>query len=191
MSVITGNYIDNNYIEWTNEHEADPALGAQYSLGGLTITGNIFTASDVAPYFNWIVVKPYGPDHYIHGLSVVSNVFRTLNGNVVRIEKVDTSFADLNYTWMRNLTFAANTFNAVDEPAINPVTLDHTQASNAQTWVIPAAPQGKISDASNAAVYAAPYARAAEGLAKDEVHLVWPTACRGNVRVVARVDQPL
>jgi len=63
MSVITGNYIDNNYIEWTNEHEADPALGAQYSLGGLTITGNIFTASDVAPYFNWIVVKPYGPDH--------------------------------------------------------------------------------------------------------------------------------
>ena len=206
-SVVTGNYIDNNYIEWTNEHEADPALGVQYSFGGLTVTGNIFTANDVAPWFNWIVIKPYGPDHYIHGLSVLSNVFRALNGNVVRVEKVDTTFADLNYTRMRNVTFAGNTFNAVDEPAINPVPLEHSQTATAQTWVVQAAPylpfggrarvveavtaQGKISDGSGAALYAAPYAKTAQGAANDEVHLVWPAPCRGDVRVVARCDQPL
>ncbi|WP_375254998.1 glycosyl hydrolase family 28-related protein, partial [Yoonia sp.] len=27
-SIFTGNYCDNNFIEWTNEHSSDPALGA-------------------------------------------------------------------------------------------------------------------------------------------------------------------
>ncbi|HFQ15057.1 MAG TPA: right-handed parallel beta-helix repeat-containing protein, partial [Rhodobacteraceae bacterium] len=66
-SVITGNYIDNCWIEWTNEHDAYPDYGSEYSFGGLTITGNIFTASNVASYFSWIVIKPYGSGHFISG----------------------------------------------------------------------------------------------------------------------------
>ena len=38
---------------------------SQYSFGGLTVTGNIFLATDVAPWFNWLVVKPYGTGHTI------------------------------------------------------------------------------------------------------------------------------
>lgn len=52
-SLITGNYIDNNFIEWTNEHDESPDFFNQFSFGGLTITGNIFTANDVAPWFRF------------------------------------------------------------------------------------------------------------------------------------------
>ncbi|MGL4280639.1 MAG: glycosyl hydrolase family 28-related protein, partial [Albidovulum sp.] len=59
-TTLTGNYIDNSYIEWTNEYESDPSFANQYSFSGLTVTGNSFTASDVAPWFRWFVIKPYG-----------------------------------------------------------------------------------------------------------------------------------
>ena len=49
-SAVTGNYIDNSIIEWTNEYSADPNFGNEYSFGGLTLTGNIFTCSDVASW---------------------------------------------------------------------------------------------------------------------------------------------
>jgi hypothetical protein len=29
-TLITGNYVDNNFIEWTNEYEADPSFANQY-----------------------------------------------------------------------------------------------------------------------------------------------------------------
>ncbi|WP_458791161.1 glycosyl hydrolase family 28-related protein [Yoonia sp. MH D7] len=54
---INGNYIDNNFLEWTNEHSAEPALGAQFSFGGMTIANNIFFASNVASSFKFIVIK--------------------------------------------------------------------------------------------------------------------------------------
>jgi hypothetical protein len=173
-SVVTGNYIDNNFIEWTNEHDATPELGAQYSFGGLTITGNIFTAADVAPWFTWIVVKPYGSGHYIHGFSVTGNVFRAIGGSVDRVESVDTAFADLDHGRARTIVFAANTFTAVNNIAVNPVSVVHAQATAAQTWVVEAAPylpfggrarnveavcpDGKLTDANGVAVFELPYA---------------------------------
>ena len=111
----------------TNEHDAEPDYSNEYSFGGLTITGNIFTANDVASWFRWIVIKPYGPGHFIHGLSVTDNVFRTLNGAIERVEEVDTTFADLDRNRMRNVTFTGNVFHGVDTEARNPLPLTHTQ----------------------------------------------------------------
>ncbi|MGR3291381.1 MAG: right-handed parallel beta-helix repeat-containing protein, partial [Paracoccaceae bacterium] len=133
-SVITGNYIDNCFIEWTNEHDAAPDFGVEYSFGGLTITGNIFTAGDVASWFNWIVIKPFGSGHFIQGLSVIGNSFKAINGNIDRIETVDTSIAGLDYGRSRNVVFEGNTFNAVSQATINPVTLEFVQASDAVNW---------------------------------------------------------
>ena len=135
MSVITGNYIDNNFVEWTNEHSESPEFGVQLSFGGLTLTGNIFTAIDVADWFNFIVVKPYGEGHFIHGLSVVSNVFRIINGSIDRVEHVDTTFADLDYSRMRMVNFSGNTFHAVNEQVFNPAFLTHTQSAASNTWI--------------------------------------------------------
>ncbi len=77
-------------------------MGAQFSFGGLTITGNMFTTNDVADWFNFIVIKPYGPGHFINGFAVIGNVFRSLNGRIDRVEHVDTTFADLDYSRTRS-----------------------------------------------------------------------------------------
>lgn len=206
-SVVTGNYIDNNFIEWTNEHDATPALGVQYSFGGLTITGNIFTAADVAPWFTWIVVKPFGAGHYIHGFSVTGNVFRAIGGSVDRVEAVDTTFAGLDFGRFRNIIFSANTFTAVNNVAVNPASVVHSQATAAQTWVVEGSPympfggrvrnveavcpDGKLTDANGQAVYELPYAEPEKGAAKTQANLVFKTACKGTIRVTLRTDNPL
>ena len=206
-SIITGNYIDNNFIELTNEHEAEPEFGSQFSFGGLTITGNIFTANDVAPWFNFIRIKPYGPGHFIHGLSVVSNVFRTLNGAIDRIEAVDTTFADLEYDRVRGVTFAHNTFHGVNDPCYNPAPLDMTQSSPSQNWQFDAAPllpfggqarfvdsfvfDGAVQNASNTAVFETPYVTDNLGSNKSETRFTFGTAVKGRIRYQVRMDNPL
>lgn len=206
-SVITGNYIDNNFIELTNEHEAEPEFDDQFSFGGLTITGNIFTANDVAPWFNFIVVKPFGPGHFIHGLSVVSNVFRAINGNIDRIESVDTSFADLDYGRMRAVTFAANTFHSIDQPCYNPAPQEITQVTAAADWQRDNAPvlpfggrarfvdavvlDGPIRTASNAQVFDMPFVSDNQGTNQTETRFTFSTPVTGTLRYQVRMDNPL
>jgi len=118
------------------------------------------------------VVKPYGGGHYIHGFSVTGNVFRAIGGSVQRVESVDTTFADLDFGRARNMIFSANTFTSVDNIAVNPVSVLHSQATAAQTWVVEGAPympfggrvrnveavcpEGKLTDANGVAVFELP-----------------------------------
>ena len=206
QSVITGNYIDNNFIEWTNEHDSTPALGAQFSFGGLTITGNTCVVSNVAPWFNWLVIKPYGPGHYVHGLSVISNVFRTFGGNIDRIERVDTTFAELDYTKMRNINFIGNVFNGINQEVRNPVSLTHTQSTAAAGWVITpgtwlpfngmartcesVVPVGRLNNASGGAMHEAPYVEVEYGASKRQIRAVFATPVTGTIRCQVRIDNP-
>ncbi len=205
-SVITGNYVDNCFIEWTNEHDAAPDLGVEFSFGGLSITGNIFTANDVASWFNWLVIKPYGTGHYVQGLGVIGNTFKSINGNVARIESVDNSFADLDFGRSRNITFEGNTFNGVDQATINPVTLEFIQASDTVSWtldpsgyfpfggwsrnVTSVVSEDAITNAASADVFAMPYATTNYGSNNNLVQLTWPEACKGKVIVSSRMDNP-
>ncbi|MEO0390425.1 MAG: glycosyl hydrolase family 28-related protein, partial [Pseudomonadota bacterium] len=59
-SVINGNYIDNCFIEWTNEHDPAPGYTTGFSFSALSITDNVFLSGDVAPWFSYIIVKPHG-----------------------------------------------------------------------------------------------------------------------------------
>lgn len=204
-SIFTGNYCDNNFIEWTNEHDATPAFGAQFSFGGLTITGNMFTTNDVADWFNFIVIKPYGPGHFINGFAVIGNVFRSLNGRIDRVEHVDTTFADLDYSRTRRFVFSGNTFHNVNEPVSNPVVLTHTQATEATTWVMETAtalpfagraltvetvmPDGAITNAGNTRVHDLPWAEGEQGSSLRDVHLNWSQPVKGQVRYSVRMDQ--
>ena len=206
QSVITGNYIDNNFIEWTNEHDSTPALGVQFSFGGLTITGNTCVVSNVAPWFNWLVIKPYGPGHFVHGLSVISNVFRTFGGNIDRIERVDTTFADLDYTKMRNINFIGNVYNGINQEVRNPVSLTHTQSTAAAGWVVTpgtwlpfnamartcesVVPVGRLNNASGVAVYEAPYVEVEYGATKRQIRAVFATPVTGTIRCQVRIDNP-
>ena len=207
MSVVTGNYIDNNFIEWTNEHSNSPDLGVQYSFGGLTITGNIFLAIDVAPWFRWLVIKPYGSGHYVQGLSVISNVFRVISGSVERIEGVDTTFADLDLGRMKNVNFQNNTFNGINDGAVNPIIIEHTQSSASRTWTVNGGPKlpfggrvravdsvlpvGTITDSSGSELHDYPHADPNIGTNKDQARLTWKVSCKGSVRVTLRMDASL
>ncbi len=206
-SVVTGNYIDNCFFEWTNEHDQAPDFSSEFSFGSLTFTGNIFTCNDVASWFNWLVVKPYGPGHYIQGLSVIGNTFKSLNGFIDRIESVDTTHADLDYTRIRNVIFEGNTFNGINQPTINPVTLEFTNSTAASTWTLDVGDylpfggnartvssvvsEGNLKNPSGQNVYLAPSAFPNAGTNDDQVQLKWPEACTGTVLVTARVDKPV
>ncbi len=206
-SVVTGNYIDNSFIEWTNEHDATPDFSSEFSFGGLTVTGNIFTVNDAAAWFSWIIVKPFGSGHFIQGFSVTGNTFKSLNGTTDRIEKVDDSIADLVFGSVRNVVFDGNTFNGVGQVTQNPVTIEFDQASEATDWqvdvggwlpfggkareVTGVVTEGAITNTASAASFAFPYVTTETGAGQNEVTLTWPEPVKGRVHVTARVDRPV
>jgi hypothetical protein len=57
-TVVTGNYIDNCFIEWGNEHDSAPEWNGEFSFGGLNIVGNVFIASNTTTAFRFVVVGP-------------------------------------------------------------------------------------------------------------------------------------
>ena len=205
-SLMTGNYIDNSFIEWSNEHDAEPAYTSEYSFGGLTLTGNVFTVNDVAPWFRFLVITPRGPGHFVNGLSVTNNVFRTLNGVIDRVEMVDTTVATLDYTRFRTVLFDANTYNGIGQLTVSPVMVEHSQNTAADTWVVDASAylpfasrarnvqslvaEGPITNASNAAQFVMPYVQVEQGAQNKLVNLRWPTPVKGLMQVTIRCDNP-
>ncbi|KGJ06121.1 Pectate lyase superfamily protein [Paracoccus halophilus] len=204
---VTGNYIDNCSIEWTNEHDARPDFeGGEYSFGGLTITGNTFLASNTTLGFNWLVIKPYGRAHFIHGLAVVGNVFKSQNNSVARVEKVDTTFADLNYQRMRNILFQGNMFNGVNTYIANPLDLNHTQATAASRWVLPVnaslpfngwarnvesvVARSAITNGAGSPVADMPWIQAEVGQGRRQIALNWRSAVKGSNAYRLRMDNP-
>ena len=204
---ITGNYIDNCFVELSNEHDDRPEYSSEFSFGGLTMTGNVFTAQDTGPWFRWIVITPRGPGHFISGLAVTSNVFRTRNGDIDRVEMVDTTHATLAFNSFRNVTFEANTFNGVIQPTASPVMVQHTQNTAADTWVIDASAylpfgararnvmglvaEGPVSNATNVNQYTMPYVLVEQGLNQAFAHVKWQTPVKGRVQAVIRCDNPV
>jgi hypothetical protein len=205
-TTITGNYIDNGSVEWTNEYESDPSFANQFSFGGLTLTGNTFTASDVAPWFAFLVVKPYGAGHYLHGVNISGNVFKALSGAIDRVDAVDTTFATLNYASMRNVTVEANSFTSVTQPIANPVFFQHDQATAATVWTVsPGAylpfggwarnveaivAEGMITGPANERRSDMPYVEVQQGASKQDITVNWLAASKGTVHVKVRMDNP-
>ncbi len=206
QTAVTGNYIDNSVIEWTNEYSPDPNYGSEYSFGGLTVTGNTFISMNSAPWFTWFSIKPYGTGHYIQGLNISCNVFKAVNGMIDRPDKVDTTFADLDYSRMRNILMEGNIFNGVTQLVTNPVFLQYDQASAQSVWLIdPGAylpfngwarnvesvvAEGMITNATGARVSEMPYFSVEQGATKKQVSLNWSQAAKGRVHIRVRMDNP-
>lgn len=205
-TLITGNYIDNCFIEWGNEHDAQPGFSSEYSFGGLTITGNIFTTNDVSPAFRWVVVTPYGPGHFINGFTMNENVFRTVNATIDRVEAVDTTHATLDYTRFRNIVIEANSSNGVGNLVQSPAMIRHDQNTTAATWTVDAGAympfgararnvqslvmEGAVTGNTGAVVSAMPYVETEKGTGGQQVRVLWPLAVRGRAHVTVRCDNP-
>lgn len=205
-TVVTGNYVDNCFIEWGNEHDSAPEENGEFSFGGLNIVGNVFIASSTTSAFRWVVVKPYGPGHYLNGFSLVSNSFRVFNATIDRVEMLDTTHASLDFTKSRNVRVEGNSFNNVTQGIMNPVIVTHTQNTAADTWNVGAGgfipfggrirmveavqPEGTITNASNAARYMFPNATPGTGAQGNEAQLRWGEAVKGKTILRMRMDLP-
>ncbi|NJS39739.1 MAG: right-handed parallel beta-helix repeat-containing protein [Rhodobacteraceae bacterium] len=205
-TVVTGNYIDNCFIEWGNEHDPTPEFNNEFSFGGLNIVGNVFIASNTSSAFRWIVVKPYGPGHFLSGFSLTGNSFRVFNAIVDRVEMLDTSIATLDFTRTRNVRVEGNSYNQIEQTIMNPITAVHTQNTAADTWNVSAGtlipfggrirmvesvvPEGAITTAASAARYMFPNATPGTGTSGNEVQLRWGEAVRGKTIVQMRMDAP-
>ncbi len=201
---IVGNYIDNCSVEWTNEHDPAPEFANEFSFAALTIANNVFLCGNTVPWFRFVVVKPYGPGHFISGLTITGNSFRTIGTAIDRVEGVDTSFATLDWNRARNIWIKGNSFNGIEQGIENPVALTATQASAATTWTVNFAAQmpfgarlrnvesvvlrGALRSATNAVVWETPYVDVAQGATQQEARLIWPQAVRGSATVVGRMD---
>ncbi|QBY01209.1 right-handed parallel beta-helix repeat-containing protein [Rhodophyticola sp. CCM32] len=206
-TTITGNYIDNNFVEWVNEHDAHPELDGEFSFGGLTINGNIFMSSGAAPWTRFIVIKPMGPDHYINGLTINDNVFKQINGQALdRVDGVDDSVATLDGSRTSEFLMQGNTFHGVQHKAQNPITVKMTENTAAQVWeqdlrdwlpfdtearvVTSAVPEGAVRSSSNVAIYTMPYATTRHGVGQGSIRLNWSQPVKGSVQMTARCDTP-
>lgn len=206
-SYLTGNYIDNCFIELTNEHDQSPDYDNEFTFGGLTITGNNFTMLGAGPAARFIVITPRGTGHSVAGLVVTGNVFRAASGNIDRVEAVNSSFASFAVQNYRNLVFEGNAFNGVAQVTMSPLIVEHTQSTASDTWVVAGTgympfggrarnvtamvAEGAITNSANAAQFVMPYALVEQGTAGQSAHLKWPTAVKGRMQVTLRCDNPL
>ncbi|MCC0080287.1 MAG: right-handed parallel beta-helix repeat-containing protein [Rhodobacter sp.] len=207
ISTITGNYIDNSFIELTNEHDATPNWGGEFTFGGLSVTNNVFLVSNVISSFRFLTVKPYGTGHYLQGLIVTGNVFRTVNATPARPEGVDTSYADLDYSRFRNVVWQNNTYNGIPGQTESPLVLRHDQGSANATWTVSTGGklpfsgwartvsglvmEGAATDAGTTVRTSFPYVTVQQGANSDDVRLIWPSPTRGRAVVTVRVDNPI
>ncbi len=204
---LTGNYIDNCFVELTNEHDPAPDYASEFTFGGLTMTGNIFIAGNCAPSFSFLVITPRGTGHSIAGLAVTGNVFRLFGSTIDRVEKVDSSFATFNAASFRNVVFSNNSFNGVTQATASPILIEHNQNTESNTWVVNAAgylpfggrarnvaglvAEGAITTSAGIPQYVMPYTLTEQSTNGQSVHLKWPSAVKGRAQVTIRCDNPL
>ena len=206
-TVFSANYVDNCYLEWTNEQDPEPDFQTELSFGGLQIVGNIIFSSNVPSSYRPLHIKPFGPGHFINGITITGNNFKTIKGQALeRVDFVDTTHADLDYSRFVDVNVHSNTFAAVQKQFQNPITLPVSENTAQATWeadltdylpfqgeakvVSAVMPEGALRRANNQVVWAMPYATGRIGGDKQSVRLTWPEALKGKVFVTARCDAP-
>ncbi|MEW2914300.1 right-handed parallel beta-helix repeat-containing protein [Leisingera sp. JC11] len=203
-STVSDNYVDNCFIEWTNERDASPDYTSGFSFSALSINANVFLSGDVAPWFSYIVVKPYGSGHYLNGVSVTGNKFRSTNGSIDRAERVDTSFAGLDFSRSKNVVVTGNMYHNVTAQSANPLRVLHDQSSASSSWTVDSDGElpfqgyarfadsvvalGPLQTSGNSTRYITPYAEVLQGTNQDEIRLHWQEAVKGEVQVLMRMD---
>ncbi|WP_299367683.1 glycosyl hydrolase family 28-related protein [uncultured Tateyamaria sp.] len=204
-SVISGNYIDNCFVEWTNERDPTPEFTSGFSFSSFSLTDNVFLCSAVAPWFSYLVVKPHGSGHFLNGITVKGNRFRSINGTIDRAERVDTSFADLNHDRNQSVFYDGNSYHNVSEHAQNPLVVLHTQSTNQRTWTVGTSKKlpfegfcqfvdsvaltGDLRNNSNVKVYENPVGQGRAGANDDEFTLEFASEVRGQIRATVRMDK--
>ena len=206
--MIVGNYIDQCFVDWTNEHDATPSITGGWAFSSVTCTANQFTNIGAASSSVFFQIKPHGTGHFLNNVTISHNVFKISGGpNLDRVELLDDSIAGLDPSRCRNVFVEGNSYIGVDNPMMNPVTLEMERTSTSNTWsldltrfmpfeqharyVTSVVPIGAITDSSNDKVYDLPYALTEKGGDGQSIELKWSTAVKGKVRVTVRCDDTI
>jgi hypothetical protein len=112
----------------------------------------------------------------------------------------------MDFQRMRNITFDANAYHAVNQYTVSPLVIEHSQTTAADTWVAQPGPfmpfggrarvvtglvpEGAVLNGSNVAQFVQPYVLVEQGSARNQIHVKWPTAVRGRVQLTVRCDNP-
>lgn len=201
-STFTGNYVDNCYLEWGNEHDANPEFSGELSFHGMTITGNIFFSTGAAAQHRYIRIKPYGPGHFINGATITDNLFKQASGNALdQAEDVDDTLFGLDTSRTSNLLMTGNTFHGITRRSEDPIVRKVTEANPEQVWeidlsdrlpfdgeahtVLSVVPSGAVRSVSNVAIYTAPYFTGRQGVGNASVRLNWSQPVKGTVILTA------
>ena len=203
---ITDNYIDNCYIEWTNEYDWNPEV-IDSSFVGLTVRGNIFFVTSSNPWFNFISVKPYGPNQYLNGINISGNTFKASGTSIDFPVGIDESIAPINRDGTRELHMQHNSYDGVTNQVACPAVVQISRTSGATTWtedvgnalpfgmrakqVTSVATAGEVETNLGARVYDTPAVTTELGGNQTEIRLTWSTAVRGDVLCTVRADRLL
>ncbi|WP_209940230.1 glycosyl hydrolase family 28-related protein [Ruegeria sp. HKCCE4148] len=204
-STIAENYVDNCFIEWTNERDASPAFTSGFSFSAMSITDNIFYSSQAPSWFSFFIVRPYGAGHFLNGLAVTGNKFRATSGSIDRAERIDTSLADLNNNKHANVTFQNNTYHGVTKKTAHPLRVRRQQNSAASFWPVLSNGElpfngkarscdsvtvlGGLTGVFNNQVFAAPHVLPEQGSLGVNLTLKWPEQVKGEVTALIRMDK--
>lgn len=201
---IAENYVDNCFIQWTNERDTSPNFTTGWSFSALSITDNIFYASNVPSWFSYIVIRPYGSGHFINGLAVTGNKFRAHAGTISRVDRVDTSLGTLNPDRYSQVNFANNTFHNVTTQCQNPLRVRYKRSSRSSSWTVSSSSRlpfggrtrsvdsiatiGALRTQLNTTKYTSPYVLLKQGTSQNQIQLRWTEALSGEVSVTMRAD---
>ncbi len=207
-TVLTGNYIDNCWIELSDEHQNQSNAGPSAKpFGTLSITGNIFTSSDIPAFFTYIHIAPKGTDYSIDGVSVIGNTFKTIGGDTIdRVESVDTSDGTIDHSKSKNILFEGNSFQSVTYRTENPANVVIDQTVLSSSWTLSNADKvpfgGQVLGVASWAAIAPiqniggvdqsefPYFDLAQGASGDEIKINWAAPRKGKLQLSLRCDSP-
>ncbi len=205
-TVMSANYIDNCFIEISNEHaNFSHADLLTEPFGSLSMTGNIFTVGNIPAYFTYLRFAPQGNNYRIDGVSIVGNTFKTIGNDVIdRVESVDATNGSFDHSKTQNVVFQGNAFDDVTNRTENPSFVEIDQAVVTTQWTfsnaakIPFGGQvlgvngyaaiGPIKDAGNIDRFEMPYFDVAQGAGGVEVELNWAGPRSGKVQMQLRCD---
>jgi len=206
-SVITSNYVDNSFIDISNEHaKLSNASPTSRPFGGLSMNGNIFVASDVASWFTFLRLSPYGTGYHIDGISVVGNTFKEITGGTIdRIENVVTANGGFDHSLTQNVVFQGNCFEDIIARTENPAYVEISQGTASASWSyshalkVPFGGQtravtgwsaiGPVKDALSVTQFETPYFLVGQGPSADSVSIEWPAGRKGKIQMTLRADK--
>ncbi|MCF6305513.1 MAG: right-handed parallel beta-helix repeat-containing protein, partial [Rhodobacteraceae bacterium] len=205
-TVMSANYIDNCFIEVSNEHAtlANASPGTE-PFGTLSMTGNIFTVSSVPAWFTYLRFAPQGNNYRIDGVSIIGNTFKSFGGVVIdRVEEEDTSNGSFDHSQSTNVIFQGNSFEDVASRTENPSFVEIDQSVATTSWNLSNAEKipfggqvlgvsgwaalGPIQDAGNVDQFETPYFTVAQGALGDEVDINWAGPRKGKIQMQLRSD---